>query len=471
MKKSYLFLALLWTGALNLYAADPRVELKFSGETKDEKTTANTGIALKSEVISLQGFYRLTDENQEITADNLRWGSRLTLFSQKTPLSLFYGMNCFSSAVSKIKNPSPSVTASALTKNLGLSTGAKISMPGLSDTPQPVSFAADFSADKDPLPFSIKAALIEDKSFFLSSTVTKNISRHTSETFALTAGRFEIEGTSSTLKKQNAAFERQWQYSALFENYFKSPFFKLRFQTGILQSPYGFAGCQNWNMWLKISPVLSRGPFLVNFTYFAVPFCNKQPAGSPLTGASSVCRTAEQFEINPQMSFIIGPDHSSLNLGGYFVQSYKVTATKNPVTLEVLRFRLGAELEERFFKTRIDLTAANLLKSGTPPDKASTPEKYYGITAETDIFNSYFRSDFSAGYKLYPPLKAGDSQKETASLSMSAAAADFKCLMAQGGVDFTKKGSRLEKSRNFSITYRYSARNLNMYLKFKFTSS
>ncbi len=474
MKKLCFFILTCIFAGKTVFAGEsrpPHIECKFSGDFQDEKSGANSGIIFKSPHLSAQFFTKLTQEDNTIIFDNYRWGTKLSLFSPSSPLTFYYGRNVFSSAVSKLKNPAPSTVSSPLTRNFGLSVSASVSSPGMSSSVQPISCATTFSINQKETVFSAEGSVIEDKSFFISSSLKKTFSAHISDTISMIAGRYQIEGKTSALTKQNGTFPLQWQYSALFQNYFKSPLLKFRFQTGFAQSPYTFADCPQWNMWFKISPVLSFGPFLINCSYFAIPFCSRQPAGSPLITAASICRTVEQFEFNPQTSLLLNDGESALNFGAYFTDTFKVTATKHPETLEVFKARFAGEIETRTFKSRLDFTAANILLSGTPPDKASTPQKYYGITLDSDYFSSSFRSDFSIGYKYYPPLKTGSVPEENLTLSLSANLASFKALTAAGGTDITKKGGKTKKSQYLSLTYRLSQKYLSLYFKCRFITS
>ena len=132
------------------------------GDSDKEKTVAgNTGLKASFRDADLRGYVTLpktkfseiedansASEKFELL-DDFRYGAGIFLFKKSLPLTLKIGQNSFSKSVSKMRNPSPSTTANPLTKSFAFSTGIGASLPTLSSSVQPLSFAATFSVPKD----------------------------------------------------------------------------------------------------------------------------------------------------------------------------------------------------------------------------------------------------------------------------------------------------------------------------------
>ena len=436
-----------------------------SEETGKEKTTAgNAGLRLSFKNADMRAYVTLpktelrTIQNTDTLSqktdlmNDVRYGAGLFLFKKSVPTSIKIGQNSYSKSVSKMKNPSPSTTANPLLKSLAFSTGIGASLPTLTSSIQPLSYALSIQTDENLLPVQIGAEgfVTEEKEKVASVSAKYAISRSVFIKSVLSVGHFYIENNSKILKKNNAAFDGDFFYSGLGEFCFSSPLLKVNFYSGLQQSPY-----ENDSWWFKTDARTSFHALMLNFSYFAIPTTKNAPKAAPLIGgASSICRTVEQASVNPQFLFLFDDKNaSSIRLGFSALENWKVTSTNKPVQLNTAKFRAGASYENRFFELRFDWTHANILLEGEPPTKSAMPDEYQSYALSSSFAGKFSRISLSGSYSNYPPLSEKSVPKEIYSANFKIAIPKTN-MTAQAGIDSTyKDGKRTNGEFNAGLSY------------------
>ena len=444
---------------------------------KEKSVMGNVGLRLSFRDADLRGYAALpktglggirgmgTLPRKIDSLDDIRYGAAVYLFRETVPVTLRIGHISYSKSVSKMRNPSPGVTANPLTKSFAFGAGTGASLPTLTSSAQPLSCSVSARTEERVLPVQVgfEGFVSEKNEKAASISMRYKISRSVSLQSALSMGSFYLENNSAALRKNNAAFPADFFYSGLGELNLSSPLLKMNLYTGIHQSPYGG---ESW--WLRIDGRTSLRALLLNFSYFAVPSSKRAPKAAPLIGgSSSVCRTVEQAGVNPQMIFLLNDKRAgSVRVGLSVLESWKVTSTSAPVQLNTLRIRAGAAYESRFLTLRLDWTRANILIEGEPPTKSSTPEEYQSIALSSSYAGARAKISLSGGHTLHLPPERSGVLKETYSSDMNVAFPGLG-LAARAGLDITFKGeerSAAEFSSN--LTYTIKRRYLRASLRF-----
>ncbi len=440
---------------------------------KEDSLAGSTGLRLSFNDADFRAFTTLpkTSFSQISTAngiheklslfDEARFGAGIFLFQKDFPLNLKVGHNTFSKSISRLRNPSPSVTANPLTKSFAFSIGASPALPTLNSSRQPLSCAFSLSPAEKPFKFHfcLEGFFNEEKESAVCFSAKFPFSKAVFVQSAFCAARLYIENNSSILEKNNAAFNPDFFYSALYEFCFHSPLLKINFYSGIQENPYDVNP-----FWFKVDGRTAFKSILLNFSYFALPTTKDSPKAAPMiTGSSSVCRTVEQASINPQLLFFMG--ESSLRLGFSALENWKVTATSPAVQLNTAKFRVASEYKNGNFSSRLDWTRANLLIKGNPPASSAIPEEYQSLSVSGSLATQKANFSLSGSYTNYPPKTEKSSIKEVLSM-------DFKLALPQCsltgncGLKLTyKAGSRQSGEFEAGVSYFLSRKYLRSSLK------
>ena len=431
---------------------------------KEKAVSANTGLALSFKNAEARGYVTLPKTTfaelesassfagkAELLNDP-RYGLGITLFKKRLPTLIKLGTNTYSRSISKLNNPSPSTLANPLVKTFSFSTGIGATLPTLTSSVQPFSSAVSITLPKKQffLPMTAEVFFTEDVASAVSISAQQSFSSRSTVKSAVTVARFYIENNTAILKKNNAAFDADWFYSALAELSFQSPLLKANCYTGFQQSPY-----EANPIWIKIDARTYIKLLLLNFSYFSIINAKDSPKAAPLIGGSStICRVSEQASVNPQILFLLDDRHaSSVRFGFSALEQQKVTATNTPVLLTTLKLRAGAAYENHFFTTRFDWTHANILLDGEPPTKSSTPEEYHSFSLSSSYAGKHAKVSLSGSYARYPPLTETSALKEVYSADVKIGVPALK-ISAQAGVDVTlKDGERSAGEFDARITY------------------
>ena len=410
-----------------------------------------------SEIRESEGFFEKLD-----FFDNPRLGAGFFLFKKNFPTTIKIGHNSYSKSVSKLKNPSPSLTANPLAKSFAFSTGLGTSLTNLTSSKQPVSYSICARTENlFPVQFSAESFVTEEKEGMALLSAKIPLNRCVFLQAAISGGRYNIEGRSKILEKNNAGFEEGCFYSGLGELCFHSPLFKINFFSGIQESPYDVNP-----FWFRIDGRTSYRNLLLNFSYFAIPTTKDSPKAAPLIGAAGqICRTVEQASINPQILFLFDDQMaSSLRLGFSALENWKVTATNVPVQLNTAKFRAAVSYESRFFDLRFDWTHANILLAGQAPVKSARPEEYQSYALSGSLAGER-KISFSGSYTRYPPAEENSAPKEAYSADVKIASGKAG-LTSQAGIDLTvKNGTRQSGQFSAGLTYLFRRKYFRSYLK------
>ncbi len=392
-------------------------------------------------------------ERRELLND-ARYGGKIILSENFFPASVSCGMLSFSKSYAKLKNPSPSVSSNPLKKTFSLPMGLGAVLPTLSSSVQPLCFSSSIGVSEKASRVPVTFEFLKDENDFYAASLRAKYSftKFTSVEAAATGGRFYIENNSKVLSKNNANFEAGWFYAALGEISFRSPFLKTNLRCAIHQSPY-----EQKYVWLKGDARFTLGFFLLDASYFFIPTSGKSPKVAPLIGgSSSICRTLEQAEINPQLQFLLN-DHLSgaLRIGFLASEAWKITDTNKTEEYNVLKIGGAVSYENRIFGFRTDAALVNHLLDGNPPTKSSTPEKYYSIGESFLMRTRLINTSLSASYKHYFPYDSSSALKETLDFDLGCSFTKSKSISANSGLSLVfKDKERTSASADANVTFR-----------------
>lgn len=431
---------------------------------KEKALTAYTGLKLRFRDADLRGYVTLPKTELETIREtetlsekldllnDVRYGAGIFLFKKTLPTTLKVGHNTYSKSVSKLRNPAPSMTANPLAKSFAFSTGTGASLPTLTSSVQPLSYSLALAKSKRGSPLQIRAEAFasEEKELFATSSASYALSKSAFVQGAFSLARFCMENNTAVLKKNKANFSADYFYAGLMELCFHSPLAKIHFYSGLHESPY-----DTNPLWFRLDARSAWGALLFNASYFSIPTASDSPEAAPLIGgSSSVCRTTRQVSANPQILFLFDDKNaSSVRLGFSALENWRVTATNTPVHISTAKFRAGLLYESRFFAARFDWTHANILLTGEPPTKSSTPEEYQSVALSSSYIGKIAKYSLSGSYAHYPPVTSTSALKEIYSADAKIAVPALN-LTTQAGIDLTyKDGERYSAEFDASVTY------------------
>lgn len=443
--------------------------LPMESSEKEKAVSASAGFQVKFKDLDLR-FYRSLpktsfpkieecrnwNERLELL-DDFRYGGAISLYQKSTPVVFKLGMNSFSRSISRLKNPAPSSSVNPLRKSLGFSSGIGASLPSLSSSVKPQSAAVLVE-----LPFTkrleidFQGFLTEEQTSGLSAQGKISFSRITFLEISATLGRFYIENNSKILKKNYCEFEPDFFYAASFETSFKSPFFKSNFYSGIHENPFKENEYEDFpalNFWLKSENRLAFKNLLLDFSYFSIPTSKSSPKAAPLiSGSSSICRTVEQWSVNPQFLIPINDRNlSTLRFGISFVDSWKITSSDLSEEYQSAKIKGGVLYENRFTSFKAEYSLENLVLGETPAEDSSLPEKFHGTKLSFSSRREKFNISASATCKIYFEDELFSSEKQNYSFNLNISPKS-KILSSSSSLSLTreKKDEKSKTSGNFS---------------------
>ncbi len=397
--------------------------------------------------------------------ENPRYGFGICLFKESLPTTFKFGKNSQSKSISKIRNPAPSTSANPLQKSFALSTGISSSLPTLTSSEQNLSASVNMEFPKSDFlgTARIDALVDQEMNSAVSASSEKKIGKFSSMQFAITGARYFIENDSKVLKKAGASFKPDFFFSGLAECSIKTPILKTKARLGIQESPY-----ETNPIWANLDLRTGFKNILVDFSFFAVPTSEKTPRVAPIIGASSsIQRNIMQVGINPQTVFFIdGKASSAIRLGAHAIASRKITSSKNAELLDVGKIRLAESFESKRFTVRHDFTLGNILISGNPPNKSTTPEKYVSNSISANFKSKKVNMVADMGLKHIPPYNSEYPNKNTVSTSISASLGKAKSLSLTGKMSMTFKDSEISGGEwAFSSAYKFKSKKTRASIK------
>ena len=431
------------------FKTNASLEIPKSESDSEKALDISAGIKLSLKNAEFR-FYETMKGEIPVQAEDLReslksprYGVKISFFQESAPLTVKAGKNSYSKSISKIKSPSPSTSASPIPKSFSFSTGINSTLPTLTSSEQPLSASANFTFPEKIVhnlfkidSIFVDAFLDEEMNSAFSVSASKKIGAHKSVQAAFTGTRFFIENNSTVLKKTDAAFSPDFFLSGLSEFSLRTPALKTNARIAIHESPY-----EKNSIWLSISGRSGFKNFLTDFSFYAIPTAQSAPKTAPLIGSnSSIQRTILQAGINPQAAFFIGDGTNTLRTGIHAIAARKITSTKAAEKMTVGKMKIAESFENKRFSLRHDFTLANVLLKGNPPNKSTTPEKYFAneLTASLRTKKATFSSDIS--HKYVPPYDSRYEPKQIFSASAKAAIGKAKSFSAGGKFSVTMTG-------------------------------
>ena len=351
---------------------------------------------------------------------DFRASGRISLKPSGYELTLSLGSLTTSGSLSRLKNPAISTNFSPLSKNFSLDTGLSVAQTGLSSGKKPGSAAITF---KTPRLIEFLSVADKDKNFASGISLTHKTGTYSAFSVALTAASTVLEGSSTLLKKNHAAFDKDRYTSACLETTFRCPLVKTALTLTMHKNPF-----DNIALSLRAKARLTRGRFLGDLSYFCVPTAKNAPRVAPIVCAdSSLCKTTEQIGLGAQIAFFPMLDRSStgrkvpaeLRFGLSALESHKYAGTSKIEFLDVLKVTGGAILKMQKTSVKVTGTAANLILDGKAPNKSSAPQKYFGANLALTHNTPEVYSSFTADCKHYPKTIYSTCAKEEVSLSVN----------------------------------------------------
>ena len=351
---------------------------------------------------------------------DFRASGRIFLKPSGYELTLSLGSLTTSGSLSRLKNPAISTNFSPLSKNFSLDTGLSIAQTGLSSGKKPGSAAITF---KSPHLIEFLSVADKDKNFASGISLTHKTGTYSAFSLALTAASTVLEGSSTLLKKNQAAFDTDRYTSACLETTFRCQLVKTALTLTMHKNPF-----DNIALSFRAKARLTRGRFLGDLSYFCVPTAKNAPRVAPIVCAdSSLCKTTEQAGLGVQIAFFPMLCRSSngqkvpadLRFGLNSLASHKYVGTSKIEFLDVLKVTGGAILKLQKSSAKLTGTAANLILEGKAPNKSSAPQKYFGSNLSLTHNTPELYSSFTADYKNYPKTMYSSYKKEELSVSVS----------------------------------------------------
>lgn len=463
--KKILFISIITFTLLPLFSQTKKADLQFTTKgvfnlepDKENTFTGSGGFSLSLNALNLRGFASIpktefpqisdtiTSKNPGELFSDQRWSARTTLFRNTLPFIVAAGSLSFTKAVSRTKNPVPSLPSSPVQKTFSRTCGIGLTLPGISSTQKPLSYFLNLDFIKTGLPLNLQAAFNpEDSSaFFCAETRFRPAARAEFQTSLLFSSTV-LENNSSFLKEQNCLFEKQRSGSVLWECFFNSPFLKLNFYSGIQQNPFGIT-----SLYLNSKIRLSAGNFLLDASYFAIPTSENSPKAVPLISSNgTLIKTVEQSSINPQLIFLT-KEGTLIRTGLTASQTWKITGTSYVSTIDVGKISAGILLEKKHSSLKASFSAANLLFSGSPPAKSSVPDKFYEFSMSCSSKQPLWNGNFSLKCRQYPPKASGETVRQILSADTSATLGKLRSLKLSAGLDLSAKNS-IKDSGKYSL--------------------
>ncbi|MBQ6057703.1 MAG: hypothetical protein IJL34_08535, partial [Treponema sp.] len=337
-------------------------------------------------------------------------------------LTLSLGSLTTSGSLSRLKNPAISTNFSPLSKSFSLDTGLSVAQTGLSSGKKPGSAAITFKTPRLIEFLSVAESVADNNKNFASGiSLSYKTGTYSAFSVALTAASTVLEGSSTLLKKNHAAFDKDRYTSACLETTFRCPLVKTALTLTMHKNPF-----DNIGLSLRAKARLTRGRFLGDLSYFCVPTAKNAPRVTPIVCAdSSLCKTTEQVGMGAQLAFFPMLDRSSggkkipaeLRFGLNSLASHKYAGTSKIEFLDVLKVTGGAILKTQKSSVKLTGTAANLILEGKAPNKSSAPQKYYDSNLSLTHNTTELYSSFTADYKNYPKTMYSSCKKEELSVS------------------------------------------------------
>lgn len=436
---------------------------------KEKSVSASAGFQIKFKDLDLR-FYRSLPKTEfsrieecggwkerlELL-DDFRYGGAVFLYQKPAPVAFKLGMNNFSRSISRLKNPVPSSSVNPLKKSLGFSSGIGASLPTLSSSAKPQSAAVLVE-----LPFTknfeidFQGFLTEEHTSGLSAQGKISLARIVFLEVSATLGRFYIENNSRILKKKYCGFEPDFFYAASFEASFKSPYFKSNFYSGVHENPFKENEYEDFpllNLWLKTENRLAFKNLLLDFSYFAIPTSKNSPKAAPLiSGSSAICRTTEQWSVNPQVLIPLNDENlSTLRLGISFADSWKITSSDLSEEYQSAKIKGGILYENKFASLRAEYSLENIVLGETPAEDTSIPDKFHGGKISFSSRREKFNISASAACKIYFEDEFFSTEKQNYSFNLNISPKS-KTLSSSSSLSLTRKKNegKSKTSGNFS---------------------
>jgi len=401
-------------------------------------------------------------KNEKYLLENIRYGISTRFVNSPVDFLIKAGTLNYSKSISVLKNPVPYVPTIPYTKNFSFNSGISALLPDISSSNQQLSTFSQICFQNKKTKLHFQGAITQDKNITAGGVFKFNFNRISFLQTSITGGRFYLENSSSYLKKHNADFSKTPYMAFLMENYLSLPHFKAVFSTGLHETPFS-----GKSVWISSKFRTGYNSFILDASFFFIPTSKYSPFACPLISASSsVIKTMEQFYINPQYVFLLD-SHSSLRIGILAMENAKVCGTNSLTTINTAKINIGADYKTKTSSSKLSVTAANLILKGSPPNKTSTPDTWYGTYFSISKSFSFFFLKFTENYKYYPPKVNADCIKQNIITGSGFKFDKMKDFYFSNSWNVILKGNEItENTLDLSLQYKYSKKYLNASFKF-----
>lgn len=342
-------------------------------------------------------------------------------------------------SISLLKKPVPQIKSSAVKKTFSFNPGISFSPVSLSSAEKPAVFYCSAAIPAKYGSSSFSGFISEDNSAAFSAGTKIKFSRNAFFHLNTTAGVFELQGNTQYLKKNSVSFD---SFTALVlgaEASFQSRPVKVTFTSTFHQSP--------WNMWWYTCTIKSRfkaGSFLLDFDFFTIPSSKDSPRAVPLISAdSTVVKTVEQAQINPQYVFVTSSG-AIITAGLSLSEIWKLEGNQYPQAVNTLRCNFTVLYEQKDSTVNLNVFSAGNHLYGNPGIQFM-PEKYTGfsLSGKKNFSSGIISCSLSA--KQVQPLTKNDRVKQTFTQNLSFTSKKILDLMAGVSASQTLKNGLREK--------------------------
>ena len=429
MRKCNLFLTLIFLCLSQNLSAEP----KYSVSSVSAKYSVSA--------LTLKTAWKIPQTEFSKTPDfySPAWAFCADFSDSDIPFSMIFGTLTPSGAISKLKNPALSASASAIQNSFSDATMLYVPLPGSSSCEKPIGLGTSLKFKSDSFLQKMNIILYsnEKNDFFESASIQLKTGKKSHLSFSSTSGQFVKSNRTTKWFSATKLFPETEFFATNFQAAFISPYFKTRetanifYEKNFSDFPQATFSCENQ---IRIKD------FLLNFAFF----CTSEK--ELFTASSTRQKTLSQIKINPMLTIFSFGNRLKTQFGAMCILEQKIQTDEN-VELEK---KLGGQIN---FYTKRTFAKLNIAAEGI-----DSPEKFSGT------FSHYFYNLLTPTESFYFSFSPSDSKtklkytqkisfrKKNYSISLSSSATSYITKNEFENVSAEIKMSCQAKTKRLSVS-------------------